>query len=308
MDIYPVSRDAVLTTENRAKSFYFKRLLSLVNTVFLWENLPDGMTSSFIENTLLIDGRGAFTDIDDYTFLHIAEENQPGKYYYNNQYLYTNPYLPANMNSGTLYDDKNCIVVYNDSVSRWTPYVIRDFISEYAELLAAVDVSLRIAIRNTRLTYIGRVNNHAELESFRVMQKGVEEGKPASAVLSNTALSDGFTTLPTLTHGVDYLRQITENREYLMNCFLSAFGIRANTVLKRERQLTDELDMQKERPIFSIYGMYNERQNAVDKINSKYNLNISISLNPAITLSTDNDDNAIPDEMEKVGEASVQDI
>ena len=83
-----------------------------------------------------------------------------------------------------------------------------------------------------------------------------------------------------MTFGADFLRQLAETREYLYNLFLSEFGIHANTILKRERQLTGEIDMQAEKPVFNVESMLTAREEGVKNINQKYGTNIRVYLNP----------------------------
>lgn len=288
--------------EDKVKNLYIRRLLSMVNNVFVWDNLPDEIPAEYIENALLLEGVVAFTPIKNkLTVVNVMPYGTPNKYYMHDTWIYTNPFISAPANSGNITTGKDCIVVYNDTVSPWIYTPSRDTIIEYAELLAATDISLKMAIKNTRLTFIGKATNQAEVASFSDMINSVYRGDPANCVLSNTTVTDGIETLPTVSHGVDFIRQLTECREYLFNSFLSRFGIFANTNLKRERALTDEIQLQTERPVFSIYSMFESRKKGVEKINEKYGTDITVSLNPVITLSNDNNGNDVPDEIENGG-------
>jgi hypothetical protein len=51
-------------------------------------------------------------------------------------------------------------------------------------------------------------------------------------------------------------------------------------VLKRERQLTGEIDMQIEKPMFNIESMLSAREQSAEKINRKLGLNLSVKINP----------------------------
>lgn len=272
-----------LKNETNARNFYFRRLISLVANVFTWENLPDEIPAEYVELTLLMNGFVAFTELGGKRLaLRVSPTNYPNEYYFNDSYLYANPYIENAEKSGTVTDGENAIIMYNDNLSRWFGLTARDLISEYAELLGAVDVSLKIAIKNTRLTHIGKVTNSAELESYNALIRKISDGDLAVGVLSDGLVTEGISTLQTTHQGVDYLRQIAETREYLYNSFLSQFGIHANTAQKRERLLTDEIDMQNERPIFSISEMYAERVKAVERINKMWGTDISVTLNPAL--------------------------
>lgn len=285
--------------ENSVKKLYIRRLLSLINTVFVWDNLPDDIPAEYIENTLLLEGVIAFTPLDGkMTALAVSQYDIPNEYFMHDKWLYVNPYLPENVKSGNITTNEDCIIVYNDSISPWLYTPTRDLLIEYSELLSAVDISLKIAIKNTRLSFIGKATSTAEVSGYREMFDGISQGATANVVLSNTTVSDGLTTLPTVPHGVDYIRQLSECREYLLNAFLSNFGVATNTNLKRERALTNEITLQLERPTFSIYSMLKARQDGVDKINKKYGTNITVQFNPVITMTNDSNGNFVPDEVE----------
>lgn len=290
-----------LKNEGRARDFYFRRLISLVSNVFTWDNLPDDIPPEYIELTLLLNGFVAFTELGGKRLaLRVSPTMYPNEYYYNDSYLYANPYITNAEKSGTVTDGKGTVIMYNDNLSRWFGLTCRDLISEYAELLAAVDISLKIAIKNTRLTHIGKASNAAELASYNELIRKISRGDLAVGVLSDGLVTDGISTLQTTHQGVDYLRQIAETREYLYNSFLSQFGIHANTAQKRERLLTDEIDMQNERPIFSISEMYAERKHAALRINQMWGTDITVTLNTA--LGGDSDD---PEEAKTDGLANV---
>ena len=96
-----------------------------------------------------------------------------------------------------------------------------------------------------------------------------------------------------------------EAREYLYNLFLSEFGIHANTVLKRERQLTGEIDMQIEKPVFNINSMLQAREESAKRLSKTFGAEISVRINPKymyVEEQTDGsenevttDDNTTPD-------------
>lgn len=305
MDIISENKIALNTLKNegRARNFYFRRLISLVTNVFTWDNLPDDIPPEYVELTLLLNGFVAFTELGGKRLaLRVSPTMYPNEYYYNDSYLYANPYLTNTEKSGTVTDGENAVIMYNDNLSRWFGLTCRDLISEYAELLAAVDISLKIAIKNTRLTHIGKVTNAAELASYNELIRKVSEGDLAVGVMSDGLVTDGISTLQTTHQGVDYLRQIAETREYLYNSFLSQFGIHANTAQKRERLLTDEIDMQNERPIFSISEMYAERKHAALRINRMWGTDITVTLNAA--LGGDSED---PEEVDTNGHSDDMD-
>ena len=145
-------------------------------------------------------------------------------------------------------------------------------------------------------------NVAAFAEGYNDLISAIWNGKPAFAVNSETLISDGLKILPTANIAADYLRQISETREYIINSCLSAFGVHANTILKRERSLTAEIDLQTERPTFNIYTMLAEREKLAKRLAGFFNYPVSVKLNPILN-QYDNTDRQVMNAETKTGDA-----
>ena len=254
---------------------YRKHLLNHLVTVFIWEGLPKGVPSEYIEMTLFVNGVCGFLErAGSIVPVRCTSCEKPDEYYRGTKYIYANPVL----GSGELDPDA---VVFNDRLGAWFPRDGMEVIEKYAVLLASADVSIKIALKNSRLTHIGVTDNDDDLININKMFEGVANGATATAVSSKTLIGEGLRLLPGANLGADLLRQLAETREYLYNLFLSEFGIHANTsALKRERVLTGEIDMQAEKPVFNVESMLTAREEGVKNINQKYGTNIRVYLNP----------------------------
>lgn len=264
---------SVLKTEDELTEHYRIHLLNHLVTVFVWEGLPENVPSEYLEMQLLLNGCcGMLKHGGDYIPIMCNAAERPDEYFRPTKFIYANPVL----GSGEISPDA---VIYNDRLSAWFPRDCRQVIDKYARLIAAADISLKIALKNTRLTHIIATDNGDEIVPINKMLSDIWNGAGAVAVSTQTLIGDGVKVLPVITSGVDYLRQLSETREYLYNLFLSEFGIHANTVLKRERQLTGEIDMQIEKPMFNIESMLTAREQSAEKINRKLGLNLSVKIN-----------------------------
>lgn len=263
-----------IRSEDDLIQHYRKHLLNHLVTVFIWEGLPEGVPSEYIEMTLFVNGVCGFLErAGSIVPVRCTSCEKPDEYYRGTKYIYANPVL----GSGELDPDA---VVFNDRLGAWFPRDGMEVIEKYAALLASADVSIKIALKNSRLTHIAVTDNDDDLANVNKMFEGVANGATATAVSSKTLIGEGLRVLPGVTFGADFLRQLAETREYLYNLFLSEFGIHANTILKRERQLTGEIDMQAEKPVFNVESMLTAREEGVKNINQKYGTNIRVYLNP----------------------------
>lgn len=263
-----------IRTEEELTEHYRKHLLNHLVTVFQWEGLDEDVPTEYLEMTLLLNGCCGFVKWDGkYIPMLCNPADKPDPYFRATSYIYANPVV----GSGNISPDA---VIFNDLLSAWFPRDCNEVIDKYAHLLAAAEISLKIALKNARLTHIAVTDNEDDVANINKMFADVANGALATTVSTKTLIGDGLKILPTVSNATDYLRQITEAREYLYNLFLSEFGIHANTVLKRERQLTGEIDMQIEKPMFNIESMLQARQKGAEKVNKELGLSLKVSINP----------------------------
>lgn len=274
------SRTKALLSDDTAYNYYRLELLKKLLPLFKYSGVPETIDIDFFESCLLIHGMAVvFEHEGELIAMNVSPTGRPNKYYICDKVRYSNPIIGG----AELTDNENAVVCYNTQLAKWGMIAgsEADTINKYAELLAACDISLRVTLKNARLTHIARARDKQTVQAYKDLVDGVSNGANAVAVFSENDMltpDDGLATLPTVTSGVDYMRQIAESREYLYNSFLSEYGLSANTVLKRERQLTTELDMQERKPEFNILSLLSQRKKNVEKINAMFGTNITVEL------------------------------
>ena len=290
----------VLLTEQNLTDHYRYHLLNHLVTVFEWTGFDDECPVNYLEMLLLTEGVcGIIKQGEKYIPMRCNAAERPDEYYRPTSYIYANPVL----GSGKIEPDA---VIFNDLCAAWFPVDCRDVIDKYAQLLAAADISLKIALKNSRLTNIIVTDNDDDVANINKMLTDVANGALATTINTKTLIGEGVKVFPAVTSGVDYIRQIPEAREYLYNLFLSEFGIHANTgALKRERVLTGEIDMQIEKPVFNINSMLQAREESAKRLSKTFGAEISVRINPKymyVEEQTDGsenevtaDDNTAPD-------------
>lgn len=265
----------------------FQKLAGL----FVWD-LPAEIPPEFVEYEFLKNGMCGFFKYEGKPqAVRVSYSGEPNSYFVHEHFIYANPII----GSGTLTDGKNAVIGYNEPLAKWTPKTTCNIIYKYAELWNAADISLKIGIINTRLMFIGTADNQQTIQGYNDLISAVWNGKPAFAVNADTLINEGLKILPTANIAADYLRQISETREYIINSCLSAFGVHAITILKRERQLVNEIDLQAERPTFNIYTMLAEREKLAEKLAAFYDYPVTVKLNPILN-QYDNTDSEVMNE------------
>ena len=282
IDLRTWSKKSVpLFDEENARMHYRRNLLDKLMSVFEWTGLDEDVPITYIESALLINGVCGFMKHNGKVIPVICwGAEAPDEYYRCKNFTWAQPAL----GSGTIPAEQ---VVYNDNLAPWFGWNCKDIIDKYADLLASTDISLKIAIKNSRLTHVFVTDNQQDVKNINDMVNTVANGGLATAIYSDTLVGDGAKLLEATTKGTDYMRQLSETREYLYNCFLSEFGIHANTVLKRERELTGEIDMQIEKPTFNVWGMLKARQEGAKRLSKLFDMDITVDFSEAITIVED---------------------
>lgn len=261
-----------------------REIMQKLAGLFVW-NLPAEIPPEYVEYELLKTGMcGFFYYEGKPQAIRVSFAEVPDAYYIHKNFLYANPVL----GSGILTDGENAVIGYNEPLAKWYPTTTNEIINQYAELWSTANESLIIGLKNTRLLFVGTADNQQAVQGFNELISALWDGKPGFAVNSETLISDGLKILPTANIAADYLRQISETREYIINSCLSAFGVHANTVLKRERQLTGEIDLQIERPAFNIYTMLAERKKLAERLTTFFDFPVTVELNPILQTKPEN--------------------
>lgn len=268
-----------------------REIMQKLAGLFIWD-LPAEIPPEYVEYELLKNGMCGFLYFNGVPHaIRVSFAEVPNSYFIHEFFIYANPVL----GSGTLEDGNSAVIGYNEPLAKWTPQTTYNIICKYADLLNAADVSLKIGLKNTRLLFVGTADNQQAIQGYNDLVAAIWDGKPAFAVNSETLISDGLKILPTANIAADYLRQISETREYIINSCLSAFGVHANTILKRERQLVNEIDLQIERPTFNIYTMLAERKKLATRLAEFFDYPVTVKLNPILN-QYDNTDSMVMNE------------
>ena len=265
----------VMLTEDSLTDHYRYHLLNHLVTVFEWTGFDEECPVNYLEMLLLTEGVcGIIKQGEKFIPMRCNAAERPDEYYRPTSYIYANPVL----GSGKIEPDA---VIFNDLCAAWFPTDCKDVIDKYAQLLAAAEISLKIALKNSRLTNIIVTDNEDDVANINKMLTDIANGALATTVNTKTLIGEGVKVFPAVTSGIDYIRQIPEAREYLYNLFLSEFGIHANTgALKRERVLTGEIDMQIETPVFNINSMLRAREESAARLSKTFGAEISVRINP----------------------------
>jgi len=264
-----------------AYTFYYKWLLGKLDELFKWNNLPETIDEKFLNSALFLNGSVAWTTSLDgklRTFIgNIGGE--PDIYYSPKIFTVANPVV----GSKELEINKDCVLMYNsvnDKYYNFLPKIagLRPLIHQTATLLADNIVSINTAQINSRVHTIVTAESEATRNTAEQYLKRLYSGKPWSA-LTEDMLAAIHVNPVTSANSTNNIAQLISLHQYIIADFYNAVGIKTNPVNKKERLITGEIDSVDDYLAVNLEEMLKAREEAVEKINTKYGTNITVSVN-----------------------------
>lgn len=250
-------------------------MLSRLNQLFEWDGLPETIPQKEFEWILLMQGKATIADVHN-KGLYAFQSNLGGilnPYYLPTQSIVVNPYLPFNK---VLEVDKDCVVIRNTST--FTP--INDMLDLYANMLAEIDISLRIATVNSRISSLISVGDEATKDSATKFLEDIEKGK-LGVIATNKFMESLKGGLNAIQYAgtISNIQDLIELRQYILATWFNQLGLNANYNMKREAINESEADLNEEALMPLIDDMLQCRQEGAKKVNAMFGTNLSVKLN-----------------------------
>lgn len=242
---------------------------SVVNktlTMFLYTNLPDTLPIEEIEKILQLRGTGFVTMIDEKLVV------LKGAYSYDEVDIYNRPYkincyLP-DKKTYKMFNISDGVIIKNDYLERGLLPIFK----KWGYLINESELTLIIANRYKRMVKTFIANDDPTAESVRTYLTKVDSGE--SSVITGNILWDSIKIDGE--SNTNTLHELIEYDNYIKSELYKEIGLYSNDNMKKERLISSEV----ENGMNSIYplvdNMLNCRKQAIDKINKKFNTNISV--------------------------------
>ena len=241
-------------------------VLNKTLTMFLYTNLPDTLPIEELEKILQLSGTGFITMIDEQLVI------LKGTYNYDEVDIYNRPfkincYLP-DKKQYKMFKISDGVIIKNDYLERGLLPIFK----KWGYLINESELTLIIANRYKRMVKTFIANDDPTAESVRTYLTKVDNGESSvitSNILWDSIKIDGETNTNTL-------HELIEYDNYIKSELYKEIGLYSNDNMKKERLISSEV----ENGMNSIYplvdNMLNCRKQAIDKINKKFNTNISV--------------------------------
>lgn len=292
---YVLNKDVVINN-------YIKYMLSRTQSMFAYENLPETIPASKLELILQTKGYAFITDVEGSLYaLHGTLTGMPDVYEDCTEINIANVAL----NLTKTYNLANDGVLINNDVMQLG---LLPILNKYGALLAENTISIHTIDVILRMVCTISASDDRTYTSALKYIEDVENGKISA--IGESAFFDGI-KVHSIANTQNYLTQFIEMEQYLKASCFNEIGLNANYNMKKESINSQESAMNDDFLLPLVDNMIKERQTAIDKINDKYGLNITIDFASAwkITHEENQKQIAISESIqEQMGNAESMDL
>ena len=243
---------------------YYNRLIELSIAMFDWTGLPDTIDPRFLELTLFKYGQAVFFEDEVMGYLALTNAVQGGFDVYGYP-VASRAYSPYNNYQKNLTLDDS-VIIYNNYLRTPSSLDVEVFARRLYNLDRVIDVNA-----NAQKTPVLIKCAETQRLTMKNLYKEFDGNSPV--IFGDNGLNDAnFTVLSTeAPYVADRIYQL---KIQIWNEALTYLGISNINVQKKERLITDEVSRNMGGVIASRYSRLNARQNACEKINKMFGLNV----------------------------------
>lgn len=243
---------------------YYNRLIELSISMFEWSGLPETVDPRFLELCLFKYGQAIFFEDEVLGHLCLTNATQGGFDVYGIP-LRSRAYSPYNNYQKNL-STEDSVIIYNNYLRTPSRLDVEVFAKRLYNLDRIIDVNA-----NAQKTPI--LIKCSETQRLTMINLFKEYDGNSPVVFGDNSLNDSaFAVLKT---DAPYVAdRIFQLKTQIWNEALTYLGISNINVQKKERLITDEVSRNMGGVIASRYSRLNARQNACNKINKMFGLNV----------------------------------
>jgi len=249
-------------------------IMTMINRsmlMFKYDGLPETIPSFELERMLQTQGFACFTKVnEEYYIFNGGLGGEPDVYGRPTQIVVSNPALKFNK---TLNINEDCVIILNDHIG----VGLIPIYSKYGTLLAESEITMLLQTVNRRVNNLISVSDDNTAESAKDYIKKLHEGD--IGYIFENKLFESLKSRITGSGESNSFSDIVAYTQYLKASMFNEIGLNANFNMKKERMITKELDINSNSIYPLVDNMLDSRQQAIDKINEMYGLNITVEFN-----------------------------
>ena len=262
--ITDIERLRTILNDNQLK--YWK---NIAVKIFKWkgaDELGELVTSEIIEELLFDEGDSIFFKDDKNGFMCL----KVSPYEYKNVNNKPTKFMATGVNYQKTLTLDNSVRIKNNNTAQST----KEAIEYYIDCITDCEITKKLRRNAHKTPFMLETTSETELSAKNIF-KQIDTGEPA--IYKNKSRSDGTIGVNVLNTDVAYMndRLNDEINSYTAN-ILTILGLDNYVEDKHERVQSAEVQAQQEYIISAFKSMLDERQQACEKINKMFGLNLSI--------------------------------
>ena len=254
---------------NTSSMYYRDWLLKKILRRFEFSGIPSYWDSDYFLEVLFLEGHVCITDTTAGILPFKCGLTGIGIFEQPTKCIIANPVL-GNLDRTIDVDCALLRLQYNYQGCGW-------MINRYATLLAMCDSSVAVNLMNTKAAYVFRASSKAQAATYQKMYDDITQGRPAVFVGENGNINEeNMFVMPAKQNFVADDVQLLKRK--IINEFLTDIGINNTNLDKRERLTDDEVNANNDEVLANIQHWYDNIQDGINRINSLYNLGLSVKI------------------------------
>ena len=288
----------------RLTSDYVLYFLDRLQSMFIYEGLPDSVPQKWLESQLMTQGFVVWIN-SNYGLIATADVgmgSDPDQYHIPRECIVTNPYIDEQYNK-TYIRDEDCVFMPNDTYC----IGLLPEIEKTATMLVENEITMVMADVMSRATMILSAADDNTKASAEEFIKQLIAGK--LSVIGETpflvANQDKALTVESMNTANATLTNLIEYQQYVKASFYNNIGLQSNYNMKREAINSNESQLNEDMLHPFIDNMLKERQDALKKVNAMFGTNITVKFNSAWEIN-EREETAAIEQIEATAEATEE--
>lgn len=253
-------------TENLA--MLNRQMLVKTLSMFEWENLPPTIPKKELERQLQTMGYSFITEVKGELYAFTGGLGGEIDVYGNPTEIIINN-VALNFNETLSLKDDGVLICNDDLMIGLLPVFTR-----YNSMIVENDINLSMLGLSSRSQILLTASDSKSKASAELFLKRLTDGE--LSVIGENPIFDGVKALSLNTNSTNNFNSLIEFNQYLKGSLYNEVGIQANTVMKRERVNSEEVNANNDLLFPFIYNMLENRLTAIKAINEKYSENIAV--------------------------------
>ena len=248
---------------------YVAYMFDRTQKMFKYENLPDSIPQRILEYMLQKNGNVFITKVNGKLYAFTGGlGGETNEYYEPTIYTVANPYLKISENYKI---DVDGILFRNDSMM----IGLLPIFTKSAFMNCDCEITLNMLSTLLRVQYMMTASDDKSKASAEMFINKLKNGD--MSVIADSQFFDGV-KLQSYNGSERIIEQMIQLSQYIKASAFNDIGLNANFIMKKERLITSEINVNESALLPFVENMLEERKNAVEKINAMFDTNIKVEL------------------------------